>query len=153
MTLLAEALIERAGKQKRFAQLKSRLLANAKVQEGDQAAIMPDDILKEMESNLQEVATLVRQINRTNMQTSFDDKQSLADVLATRDMLGQRHKMLLDLAEASVIKNERWSRNEIRFVSAVDSAEITKQADQVAQAYRQLDIKIQALNWSTELVD
>ena len=41
---LAEALILRADCQKRIAQLKSRLLTNAKVQEGDKPAEAPQEL-------------------------------------------------------------------------------------------------------------
>ena len=46
---LAEALILRADCQKRFEQLKSRLLTNARIQEGDQPAEKPQDLLAEIE--------------------------------------------------------------------------------------------------------
>ena len=46
---LAEALILRVDCQKRIAQLKSRLLTNAKVQEGDAPAKTPQDLIAELE--------------------------------------------------------------------------------------------------------
>jgi hypothetical protein len=45
---LAEALILRADCQKRIAQLKSRLLVNAKVQEGDTPAETPQELITEL---------------------------------------------------------------------------------------------------------
>jgi hypothetical protein len=49
---LAEALILRADCQKRFAQLKSRLLTNAKIQEGDKPAEKPRELIRELEALL-----------------------------------------------------------------------------------------------------
>ena len=46
---LAEALLLRADSQKRIAQLKSRLLTNAKVQEGDAPAETPQQLIAELE--------------------------------------------------------------------------------------------------------
>ncbi len=57
---LAEALILRADCQKRIAQLKSRLLTNAKVQEGDAPAETPQDLIVEVERAASEL--LVSQI-------------------------------------------------------------------------------------------
>ncbi len=57
---LAEALILRADCQKRIAQLKSRLLTNAKVQEGDAPAETPQDLIVELERAASEL--LVSQI-------------------------------------------------------------------------------------------
>ena len=53
---LAEALILRADCQKRFAQLKSRLNANAKVQEGDRAAEDPKELFTEIERVAEQLA-------------------------------------------------------------------------------------------------
>lgn len=51
----------------------------------------------------------------------------------------------------SLIKSDRYSRNEIRFVRTIDAAAIQKKADKMAKEYRELDIKIQQANWVTEL--
>ena len=68
---LAEALILRADCQKRIAQLKSRLLTNAKVQEGDAPAETPQDLIVELERAASELLDLIRRINRTNSATAF----------------------------------------------------------------------------------
>ncbi len=49
---LAEVLILRADCQKRIAQLKSRLLVNAKVQEGDAPAETPQELIAELNKNI-----------------------------------------------------------------------------------------------------
>jgi hypothetical protein len=68
---LAEALSLRAVCQKRFEQLKARLGRNAKVQEGDQPAEDPRELLAESERVAAELADLVKHINRTNSATLF----------------------------------------------------------------------------------
>jgi hypothetical protein len=60
---LAEALILRADCQKRIAQLKSRLLTNAKVQEGDAPAETPQDLIVELERAASELLDLIKRIN------------------------------------------------------------------------------------------
>ena len=47
---LANALAQRADLQRRMAQLGSRLMNNAKVQEGEQPAEEPKELLAELES-------------------------------------------------------------------------------------------------------
>lgn len=68
---LAEALILRADCQKRIAQLKSRLLVNAKVQEGDAPAETPQELISELERTSSELLDLIKRINRTNSATAF----------------------------------------------------------------------------------
>ena len=63
---LAEALIMRSDCQKRIAQLKSRLLANARVQENEAPAERPEDLIKELELVSEQLVDLVKRINRTN---------------------------------------------------------------------------------------
>ena len=56
---LAEALILRADTQKRIAQLKERLLLNAKVQAGDQPAEKPESLLAELEEATCQLIALI----------------------------------------------------------------------------------------------
>ena len=76
---LAEALILRADTKKRFEQLRQRLMNNAKVQEGDQPAEKPEDLLKEIEAAAKEYETLIKQINKTNSETVFAKGKTLTD--------------------------------------------------------------------------
>ncbi len=150
---LAEALILRADTKKRFEQLRQRLLDNAKVQEGDKPAEKPEDLLKEMEHTAAEFEKLIKQINRTNSATEFSKGKTLTDALAERDTLALRGNAYRALASASVQTEVRYGRSEIKFVRMVDAAKIQKQADKIAQQYRNLDTKIQELNWKTDLAE
>ncbi|HSE23030.1 MAG TPA: DIP1984 family protein [Pyrinomonadaceae bacterium] len=84
---LAEALILGADCQKRFEQLKARLLRSAKVQEGEDPAENPAELLVELENVSNELVDLVKRINKTNSNTLFANDQTVADVLAERDVL------------------------------------------------------------------
>ena len=148
---LAEALILRADCKKRLEQLKARAVRNAKVQEGDAPAEEPQALLAEAERVARELADLVKRINRTNSATPFGDGQSLSDALAERDALGLRFRLYSELAEAASISQDRYSRSEVKYVSAVSVADAQKRADELAQAYRSLDARIQELNWKAEL--
>ena len=149
---LAEALILRADLQKRIAQLKQRIINNAKIQEGDTPSEDPQKLLAEMEQNSDELVTLIQHINRTNSAAALTDSLSIADALAVRDALQQRHATYRELAQAAVISHTRFSATEVRFVSTINVSDIQAQADALAKEHRELDTKIQAANWTIDLL-
>ncbi len=150
---LAEALILRADYQKRAAQLRQRIVSNAKVQEGEEPAENPQLLLKEFEQLAEGTFDLIKRINKTNINTQFDAERSLTDALAECDILAVRRKVYADLVDAASASQDRYSRSEIKVESTVSVKEIQKQVDALAKAYRELDTAIQGLNWSTDLVD
>jgi len=150
---LAEALILRADYKKRAAQLRQRIVSNAKVQEGEAPAENPQLLLEEFERVAEGTLDLIKRINKTNINTPFDANRTLTDALAERDVLAARRKVYADLVEAASALQDRYSRSEIKFASTVSVKEIQKQVDALAKAYRELDTAIQGLNWSTDLVD
>jgi len=149
---LAEALILRADSQKRFAQLKSRLLTNAKVQEGDAPAEKPQDLIVELESTSTELLELIKRINRTNSATYVIGGGTISDALAERDVLALERAAYADLAQSAAITQGRFTRSEIKYVSTINIAKIQKRADELSKKYRELDARIQELNWQTELI-
>lgn len=150
---LAEALILRADYKKRIAQLRQRISTNAKVQQGEEPAENPQVLLKEFEQVAEGTFDLIKRINKTNIITNFDESRTLTDALAERDILGTRRKIYEDLVSAASAPQDRYSLSEIKFQSTVNVKEIQKYVDDLAKAYRELDTKIQALNWKTELVE
>ena len=60
---------------------------------------------------------------------------------------------MLKLAEAALPEQDRYSRSEIKMLSAVDIKAIRKQADQVAKQHRELDILVQQANWQHDLLE
>ena len=149
---LAEALILRADCQKRIAQLKARLLTNAKVQEGDQPAETPQELIAELERVSAELVDLIQRINKTNSTTVFAGDRTISDALAERDVLSLRKGAYSDLAQMAAITQGRFTRTEVKYVSTINVAEIQKRADQLAKEYRELDARVQELNWQTELM-
>ena len=151
--LLAEALINRADLQKRIAQLQARLTRNVKVQEGDQPAENPAELLAELDRNIVALTGLIQRINLTNVATELADGQSLTAALAQRDTLAIRRRVLTAVVDAASVNHHVFSRSEIRFVSTVDVADLQRQADDLARQFRELDAQIQAKNWQVELVE
>lgn len=149
---LAEALILRADSQKRFAQLQARLIGNAKIQEGDEPAENPTELIKELEGIAAELVNLIKRINKTNSATVVANGKTVSDVLAERDVLAMRRAAYNNLALNAAVAQGRLTRSEIKYVSTVKVAEIQKRSDELAKDYRELDARIQELNWKTELI-
>ena len=95
---------------------------------------------------------LIKRINRTNSVTLFEGERTVSDVLAERDVLAMRRKLYAGLAEAATVQQNRYMRTEVKYVSTLNVAENQKRADALAREYRELDARIQALNWDTELM-
>lgn len=150
---IAEALILRADCQKRFEQLKQRIVGNAKVQEGDEPTEDPKQLIEQMEAVAGELSSLIQRINKTNSATPYGDGKSLSDALAERDVIMLRRGVYGDLAKAASVTQARTSRSEIKFKSTVSVPDTQRQMDALSKAYRELDSGIQELNWKTELVE
>ncbi|MEW4414619.1 DIP1984 family protein [Clostridium sp. AN503] len=149
---LAEALSLRADLQKRLAQLRVRLVNNAKVQEGELPSEAPEDLLAELDEGILLLEKLIRNINRTNCGTVVDGV-SLTDMIAKRDALALKNSILQDFVKCASEKFERYSSSEIRIKSTVNVSQMQKETDRISKEMRELDVKIQGLNWTTELIE
>ena len=148
---LANALSQRAELQTCIRQLEERLNNNAQVQEGEESAEDPMELLRELDEDYAQLEALIARINRTNSVTLVDGVP-LSDLLARRDCMTGRLRILRDfLNSASAVVNRR-TVGEIRIRSAVNVRELQKQVDRDAKALRELDETIQEKNWTTELI-
>jgi len=150
---LAEALILRADCQKRFEQLKARIVGNAKVQEGDEPAEYPQTLIDEAERVATELLSLISRINKTNSATPFMDGKTLTDALAKRDNITLRRAIYADLAKAASVVQTRTSKSEVKFKRTISVSDVQSQIDSLSKAYRELDSSIQELNWKIDLLD
>ena len=66
---LAEALQERADLNRKIDEIKRRLAKNILVQEGEQPAEQPEELLKSLDACIDRLETLMAAINRTNGKT------------------------------------------------------------------------------------
>lgn len=148
---IASALSERADIQRRLSELSERLANNAKVQEGDVPAEDPKELLAETDGLIDRLETLICRINMTNSRVESDGV-SMTMMIARRDCLKKRIAMLRGFLDCASSKVERYSRAEIAVHSTVDVKELQKQVDGLSRELRELDEKIQELNWTTELL-
>lgn len=150
---LAEALILRSDLQKRVDQLRERLYRSAKVQENEQPPEDPQELLQELDHLCAQLESIIKKINKTNSSVSFSSDQTIADALAERDIIRMRRKVLADLIAHASVKQDRYSRSEVKFYPTVQIAELQRDIDKLAKKYRELDTKIQELNWRTDLIE
>ena len=61
--------------------------------------------------------------------------------------------MVQSAADAGSIRQDRSTRSEVKFVTSLDVPELRRRADDLAREYRELDARVQALNWETELIE
>ena len=148
---LAEALSLRKDLQARIEQLKTRLLNNIKVQEGEKPTEDPNDLMGELDGCLKQLETLMFRINVTNMQTVHEGK-TITQLNAERDVLRMRTDFLRSLTNSASQLNNRYSRTEIKTVATMDVKPLRKQIDKLSEQLRLLDLRIQTLNFTTELV-
>ena len=148
---LAEALSIRADLQKRVAQLKERI-KESKVQEGDEPCDNVEELYKELDEALVQLEDLIYRINITNVQI-VQDGDSLTRLIAKRDVLSMRVKALKEVVNYVAANDTRFGRNELKYVRTIDIKALRKEADTYAKQYRELDLKIQSLNWTVDLVD
>lgn len=149
---LAEALAKRSDCQIRIEEMKKRLVRSARVQEGDQPAEDTTELLGETERTFTRMLELVSAINRTNSKTAFDNERSISDAIAERDVVGKRRDFLAGIAEAASTRQDRYSKSEVRFVATVSVGKLQTEVDELAKRYRELDTRLQELNWKTELI-
>jgi hypothetical protein len=150
--ILAEALAIRKDLQKKIEQLRSRLLNNVRIQEGDEPSENPAELMKELDNSLTRLQRLIFQINKTNMNTVSEGK-TLTELMSERDVLTLRIAALREVFNRASESQDRYSRSEIKMTTTIDIKALGRQIDEWAKQLRQLDIKIQGLNFSTELAD
>ena len=154
---LAEALALRADSARQIERLRSRIVSNARFQEGEDPAENAAALLAEADEVLDGYETLIRRINRTNAATQLGADGTLTDALARRDALRARHSVVTSAADAAAGTGQpgyaRQLRSELRMLSALPVAELRSRADDLARELRELDVRIQRSNWEVDLLE
>jgi hypothetical protein len=83
----------------------------------------------------------------------LDKNQTITDAIAVRDILKVKHVVYRELGQAASIRQDRFSRSEVKFKSTVNVSEILQKADDLAKEFRELDARIQESNWQTDLIE
>ncbi len=125
---------------------------SARVQVGEQPAEDPTALLAEVEGTFARLVELVSSINRTNARTAFSEKLTISDAIAERDATGKKRDLYAGVADAASTRQDRYSKSEVKFFATIPIAELQRKVDDLSKRFRELDTKLQELNWSTELV-
>lgn len=149
---LAEALSLRKVLETRITKIKDRLENVVRVQEGDKPAEEPQELMSEVDRCLGQLEQLIYNINVTNMQIVADDGRNMTKLLAERDILKKRIDILRNTFNEATNSGSRY-RNEIRYVTTIEVKPLRQELDKFSQQYRQLDMKIQELNFTNDLVE
>ena len=148
---LAEALQERADLRRVIGQLEARIVNNARIAEGTTPTEDPAELIRTLDGAMDRLAALITAINGTNSVTVVDGK-SLTEWIAQRDTLKEKIEIYRRLVNEASEVTRRMTHSEIRIVPAVDVPTLNKQTDKMAKELRLMDNRIQAANWTTELI-
>ena len=108
--------------------------------------------MEQLHKEVDDFETLIIIINKTNIATLLDNGMSMMEALARRDMLRYKQYVYNNLADIAAPSTDRYSRREIKFISAINISEARKKSDEIARECRLLDMKIQQANWITALL-
>ncbi|MBQ9887005.1 MAG: DIP1984 family protein [Lachnospiraceae bacterium] len=147
---LAEALQERADLNRQIEQLKSRLSSNAIVQEGEEPAENPQELIKELNGSISRLEELIGRINLTNCATKVDGS-TLTELIAKKDCINLKLIAYQNLVYDASQTARRATRTEIKILSTVDVKSLQKTVDKLSKELRLIENKIQETNWTTEL--
>ena len=150
---LANALSQRSELQTRIHKLESRLNHNALVQDGEEPAEDPMELLNELEEDYNHLERLISSINRTNNSTQVKKGLTLSDLLARRDCRKGKLSVLRGFLSNASAQVHRHSASEIKIKSTVNVRELQKQVDSLSKELRELDETIQEKNWTTDLLE
>lgn len=150
---LAEALITRADLQRRIEQLRARIVAVARYQEGEEPQEDAAALVEEASAALDRLEELVVAVNLTNATVHLSDGSTMTAALARRDALRARHSLLAASADAAqgTGGGYRQMRSELRQFAALPVVELRRRADDVARQLRELDVEVQRTNWEADL--
>ena len=149
---LAEALQERADINRKIEQLKSRLNNNVLVQAGEQPAEDPEKLKQELDAAISRLSYIISRINLTNSRVLIDG-QTLTELIAKKDVLSLKISAYKDIVFTASQTAYRARNTEIKIRSAITVTDWQSETDAMSKELRLLDNKLQAVNWSTELME
>ncbi len=149
---LAEALMERADLGRKIEQLRVRITDNILVQDGEEPAENPAELMKELDDAVARLEVLIAAINKTNSSTMVDGS-TITDLIAKKDakicQLGAYREFVREASQ----NTNRARGTEIKIRSVVGVAGMQKKVDALAKEVRLLDNTLQMTNWQTELIE
>ena len=144
---LAEGLLLRADLMKKIEHLQNRIRPVLIVSDDKLPQEDPVELLAKLRKAIEDLKVLVIRINKTNNDTPVEGEGSLMEALAKRDALKMLSEKLRNIRYAAQINNS----GETNLKTTIDIKKLQIEMDQTGRAFREVDSKIQEINWLTEL--
>jgi hypothetical protein len=157
---LAEALALRAYATRRIEQLRTRIVANARFQEGEEPAEDAAALLAEASAVLDQLEDMIRRINPAHQldQRGDPDRARRHDHRRAGPPLraARPPRVITAAADAAAGRSQgmgRQLRSELKMLTALPVAQLRAQADDLARQLREVDVRIQQSNWAFDLLE
>jgi len=146
---LAEALLLRSDLIKKIEHIQNRIRPVLIVSDDKKPQEDPTKLIAELRTAIQDLEILVIRINKTNNEININGEGSLMEALVKRDSLKMLSEKLRNIRYAAQIDNS----GDANLKTTIDIKKLQTEMDQTGRAFREIDSKIQELNWLTELKD
>lgn len=146
---LAEGLLVRADLLKKIEHLQNRIRPVLIVSDDKLPQEDPAEVLAKLRKAIQDLESIIIRINKTNNETVVGGEGALMEALAKRDSLKMLSEKLRNIRYAAQINNS----GDANLKTTIDIKKLQTEMDQTGRAFREIDSKIQELNWLTELKD
>lgn len=144
---LAEGLLLRADLMKKIEHLQNRIRPVLIVSDDKLPQEDPEELLAQLRKAVQNLENIVVRINKTNNETMVEGEGLLMEALAKRDSLKMLSEKLRNIRYAAKINNS--GDNNLKTTISISKLQV--EMDQTGRAFREIDSKIQEINWLTEL--
>lgn len=145
---LAEGLLLRADLTKKIEHLLTRIKPVLIVKENNTPQEDPNKLLAQLRKTNEDLEKIIVRINQTNNETMLNESTSLMQALAKRDALKLLSEKLRTIRRDAQVQN---TYTDIKQIATIDIQKLQVEIDQTGRAFREIDSKIQELNWLTEL--
>ena len=151
--LLAEALLRKAILKKELEALEQRMGESARIPHDEEPA---DDyllLLNSYHEKANELLDMSFRILDTNSNTVFGEGETISQAILRRDSLKRVVSMYNKLLSAATGGGRGlFSSRDVKYKRVVNMDKARSDMNHAAMQYRDLDIKLQQLNWNTELL-
>lgn len=146
---LAEGLLLRADLIKKIEHLQNRIMPVLIVSDDRLPQEDPNKLLAQLRKTIQDLEILIIRINKTNNVTIVEGEGLLMEALAKRDSLKLVSEKLRNIRRSAQIFNTGDSN----LKTTINIEKLQIEIDQAGRAFREIDSKVQEINWLTFLVD
>ena len=146
---LAEALLLRADLMKKIEHLQYRITPLLIVSDDRLPQEDPAELMAQLRKTISDLESIIIRINKTNNETLVEGEGILMEALAKRDSLKMLAEKLRSIRQSAQVNNS----GDKNLKTTVDIKKLQSEMDQTGRSFREIDSKIQEINWLTELKD